>query len=261
MNRTVQNGIVAIIGVIAITATLNGLYLNFVKPGLQIPLLLSGALLVLIALHGTYAAEWRRRPPAHSVRGQAAGGEDAQDAEDAAEHHHHPRIGWLLLVPFLVLGVATPPPLGSYAARNDSGLVSTVQSAEGLSELSSAETVSISLGEYSARAMFDDAATLEPKTFRLQGFVAAAGSHDGWTLTRMALNCCAADGYAIKVDVRGGDQLEDDTWLEVEGTWVPTPGSPAAGATEVGPAGVTALPILQITSMRPIDQPANPYDG
>jgi uncharacterized membrane protein YcgQ (UPF0703/DUF1980 family) len=67
----------------------------------------------------------------------------------------------------------------------------------------------------------------------------------------MALSCCAADGYAIKVDVVGGERLPDDTWIEVVGRWRPTP-------ADVDPD--KALAIIEIASMRQTAKPANPYE-
>jgi uncharacterized repeat protein (TIGR03943 family) len=235
-----QAGLLVIIGLIALTAAVNGLYLNFVKPGLRIPLVFAG--LVLVAL-GAYGLLMPTRPRGtFTDRGPQVG----------HDHGRGPRVGWLLVVPFLILGVVVPPPLGSFSAQQDSGQLRSTAVAEDLAALDSGpEPVPMSLGEYSARALFDEGKSLQGRRVRLTGFVSTVDHGTGWALTRMALSCCAADGYAIKVDVIGGERLPDDTWLEVVGTWQPTP-------ADADPA--SALAVLRIEEMRTVKTPAQPYE-
>jgi uncharacterized repeat protein (TIGR03943 family) len=278
VNRLTQSTLVGVVGFIAGAATLNGLFLNFVKPSLQWPLLLASAILVAMSIYGLFADSGddehaeehldQQEPHVQHVDAEPAGpdltgdrragalvrGETSSDA-DGGSHSHAggPSIGWLLLVPFLLLGVVVPPPLGAFSAQRDSGLVRTVDSAEGLPELApSTGPLTMSLSEYSARALYDERRPLEGRTVRLTGFVSSLHGREGWTLTRMALSCCAADGYAVKVDVQGGQRLDDNTWLEVVGTWVPTP--PSSDPQRPG------LPIVRITSMTRVPQPSNPYE-
>lgn len=270
MNRLTQSTLVVLVGFIAGTATLNGLFLNFVKPGLKWPLLIASALLVAMGAYGVVVESAREE---HIGQGgdhpRPEGGEDShleggEDPHPGAEGgpvdhgaaHSHAggsRVGWLLIVPFMLLGVVVPPPLGAFSAQQDSGLVSGVQSAEGLPELApSTGPLQMSLSEYSARALYDERKPLQDRMVRLTGFASGSEGAEGWALTRMALNCCAADGYAIKVDVQGGEKLPDNTWVEVVGTWVPTP--PSADPQRPG------LPIVRIETMTRIPKPQNPYE-
>jgi uncharacterized repeat protein (TIGR03943 family) len=112
----------------------------------------------------------------------------------------------------------------------------------------------MTLGDYSVRAVFDAGRTLRANRVRLVGFVSsrrAGGTGPSWYLTRMAMSCCAADGYAIKIDVRGGDRLPNDTWVAVDGHWVKSAGSVDAPDT---------LAALQIESMQTVTAPAQAYE-
>ena len=234
MSPLLQSTVLGTVGMLAAAAAANGLYLNFVKESLRWPLLAAGALLVALAAYGALV--------------------DRPAAEEGGAGHGHPlRIGWLFALPFLLLGIVAPPPLGAYSAERDSGVLPRVESAEGLPPLPSwPDPLPLSLSEFSARALYDDRRPLAGRTVRLTGFVSRGQGREGWVLTRMALSCCAADGLAVKVAVRGGERLPDDTWLEVEGQWVPTPAA--------APGQTPGLPVLQISAQREIDRPAQPYE-
>ena len=103
---------------------------------------------------------------------------------------------------FLVLGFVVPPPLGSYAAERDDGTVRSQPSTLDYSSELPPGDVELTLTDYHMRALFDDGSTLQGRTVSLVGFVSASDSGGEWSLTRMKLSCCAADAYAVKVDVR-----------------------------------------------------------
>ncbi|MGL4744130.1 MAG: TIGR03943 family putative permease subunit [Dermatophilaceae bacterium] len=243
MRRVTQSGLVLVVGVIAATATANGLFLNFVKPALRIPLVLAAVLLVGLGLYGFFVEE-RRRP---------AASRSEETVEPVGQHGHGhgargPRVGWLLVIPFLLLGVVVPPPLGSYAAERDSGVVDSAD-AEGLGALPPGDPAELGLGEYSARALYAPA-SLAGRTVRLTGF-SSPGAGGRWVLTRMALNCCAADGFAIKVAVQNVPEVDTDEWVQVTGRF-------DENAQRV--AGGSALPVFVADDVRPIRIPENPYE-
>jgi uncharacterized repeat protein (TIGR03943 family) len=220
-----------VIGVIAALAALNGLYLNFVKPSLRLPLLVASAVLLLLGAHG-------------AVTDRGAGGADGHDHGGGT-----PRVGWLLVVPFLLLGVVVPPPLGAYSAAEDTGLV-TVSSAEGLGPLPDDDPVDLTLAEFQGRALFDPDRSLQGRTVRLVGF-ASPGTGGQWVLTRMSLNCCAADGFAVKVRVAGAPAVADDEWVRVTGTWRPAP---------IAAPESRELPVLDVRDLIRVPMPENPYE-
>jgi uncharacterized repeat protein (TIGR03943 family) len=244
-----QHLVLVTIGAITITTAWGGLYLNFVKPGLRWWLILAGALVLIMGAHGVLTGDAPlKSDPEHA--------EDHAEDLDAHQAHHDSRIGWLLLVPFVVLSVVVPPPLGSFSAERDSGAVrSSSANGSSLPPLkASAAPVMMTLADYSVRAVFDEGRTLQSNRVRLVGFVSSrrvGKSGPSWYLTRMAMSCCAADGYAIKIDVRGGDRLPNDTWVAVTGRWVRSAGSIDAPET---------LAAVQIESMQTVTAPARTYE-
>ena len=235
MRQVSQRGLLMVIGVIAALAAVNGLYLNFVKPSLRVPLLLASAVLLLLGAHDV-AQRRGDDGPEHGADGHDHGGRG-------------PRVGWLLVVPFLLLGVVVPPPLGSWSATEDTGLI-TVSSAEGLGPLPEGDPADLTLAEFQGRALFDPDRSLQGRTVRLVGF-ASPGTGGEWLLTRMSLNCCAADGFAVKVRVAGVPAVADDEWVRVTGTWRPAP---------IAAPESQELPVLEVRDLIRIPMPENPYE-
>jgi uncharacterized repeat protein (TIGR03943 family) len=253
VRRLTQSGLLLIIGVSSSVAALNGIYLNFVKPTLRLPILAAALILLLLGAYGVWE-DWRhpergdvdpRLDPARADAHPAV----TPEGDHGHDHSRGPRIGWLLVVPFLLLGVAAPPPLGSYSAAEDTGLIA-VTSAEGLPPLAAGDPVDITLAEFQGRALFDADRSLEGRRVSLVGF-ASPGRGDEWVLTRMALNCCAADGYAIKVAVAGAPAVADDEWVHVVGTWRPAP---------IATPETQQLPVLEVEELTRIAAPENPYE-
>lgn len=253
MRRVTQSGLLLVIGVIAGVAAINGIYLNFVKPSLRLPILVAALVLLLMGAYGVW--EDRRHPERDDVDPRvdpAPTGEVDDGAAVGGHGHDHsrgPRVGWLLVVPFLLLGVVVPPPLGSYSAAEDTGLI-TVTSAEGLPPLAAGDPVDLTLAEFQGRALFDADRSLEGRRVRLVGF-ASPGRGGEWVLTRMSLNCCAADGFAVKVAVAGAPAVADDAWVEVVGTWRPAP---------IATPDSQELPVLEVEDLARITAPENPYE-
>ena len=54
MSRTVQNVVLAVVGVILVTASSNGLVANLLSPAMQWPTVASGLVLVVLALLGSF---------------------------------------------------------------------------------------------------------------------------------------------------------------------------------------------------------------
>jgi uncharacterized repeat protein (TIGR03943 family) len=256
-----QNAILVGIGIIAVQTAWGGLYLNFVKPGLRWWLLAAGAVVMAMGTYGTFTDDDGTAENATgkntAAENTAAENNTAENIRADAEHedthmaHHGPRIGWLLLVPFVVLSVVVPPSLGAFAAERDSGALRSAPAPDTfLPNLPiTSAPVTMTLSEYAVRAVWEKGRSLTTHRVRLVGFASArrAGSTgQTWYLTRMALSCCAADAWAIKIDVRGGESLPEDTWVTVTGSWVKSAGSVDAPDT---------LAALQIESMQTVANP------
>jgi uncharacterized repeat protein (TIGR03943 family) len=244
VKRFTQNGLILVVGVIAALAAVNGVFLNFVKPSLQVPLLVAAGTLLLLGGYGMWAD---RRSSTHDDEETH---ERESDAVHGHDHDRGPRVGWLLVVPFLLLGVVAPPPLGAFSAAEDSGLIG-ITTIEGLPPLADGDPLDLTLAEFQARALADPEQSLTGRRVRLTGFASGAGVPGEWVLTRMSLNCCAADGFAVKVAVDGVPPLADDEWVQVVGTWRP---APLVGVDE------QELPVLEVEELTRIEAPENAYE-
>jgi uncharacterized repeat protein (TIGR03943 family) len=225
----------AMVGVTALWLGLTDAALAYVRGALRPPLVLSGVFLLVLA--GVAAS---RRDP-------GAGGH--------GHDHGAPRSGWLLALPVLMLLLAAPPALGSFAASRqvdtaaqagDPGVFPPLPEPVG-------EAVPIPVSEFVTRALYDKDRSLQGVRVRLVGFVAPREGGGYW-LTRFNLFCCAADGEAYQLEVRGDRaQRQADQWLVVEGRWLPQ-----KVYNGVVPSGVR--PVLIADSVTPVRPPADRYE-
>jgi uncharacterized repeat protein (TIGR03943 family) len=231
--------LLVVLGATVVWLWWSGQALNYVRPGLT-PWLLAGG--VVVALLGLL-------PPLGLL-----GKEPAVD-RGGGHHQHRGRVGWLLLVPVLVVMLVQPAALGSYAVASraavpgggDSGFDPLAAPVRG--------AVPMSMAEFVTRAVRDPGQSLAGVRVRLVGFVAPSEGHEGgYRLTRFVIFCCAADAEALQTVVRGDPTPRArDQWLEVEGTWLPRP--PAAEDDPSPPP-----PALQVATVRPVAPARPPYE-
>ncbi|WP_216591468.1 TIGR03943 family putative permease subunit [Streptomyces brasiliscabiei] len=215
------------------------LYLRYVQPGLRPFLIVSGALLVLLGL-------------AAGTRTLRAADHDG-DASDNGHAHEHgpagPRVARLLAVPALVLLLFPPPALGSYSADREAAAYAA-RGVGAFPALPKGDPVTLTLGEFSSRAVYDSERSLKGRTVRMTGFV-THGDDGTWYLTRLLVSCCAADASPYKVEIRDADAPVTGTWVTVTGTWHPE-GAP--GSEQARP------PVLDAGSVKRVAEPENPYE-
>jgi uncharacterized repeat protein (TIGR03943 family) len=250
--RRSQAVVMLLLGGAVLRITLTGTYLRYVKEGLRPLLLIAGALLIAAAVMTLWYDLRRRTRPGTEPDGHDAG----HDADGHGHAHREPRVGWLLLVPALALLLLAPPALGSSAAGRSGSVLAAQGSAFEASDyaaLPPGDPVGLGLLDYAARAVYDQGRTLDGRRVELTGFL-TPGPDGGTLLTRMILNCCAADGRPIKValtgDVPAG--LAPDTWVRVVGGYVPQ--------TAKDPVNDAAVPYLRVTSWQETPAPAQPYE-
>ena len=235
-----------VLGATAVWLWHSGQALNYVRPGL-VPLV-GAAGLVLVALG--------LLPPLGLFGASRAGHRsDGSGDQDGHQHQHGGRVGWLLLVPVLVVLLVQPAALGSYAAS--SRTVVPGSGGNGQFPPLSAPVrgaVPMPMAEFVTRAVRDPGQSLAGVRVRLTGFVAPAEAGDhGWRLTRFVIFCCAADAEALQTVIRGDAvPRARDQWLEVEGTWQPRP----AAVNDPNPQP----PVLDADLVRPIAPPRPPYE-
>ncbi|MCX2922427.1 TIGR03943 family putative permease subunit [Streptomyces sp. NEAU-W12] len=240
MNRQAQAALLFLLGATVLHAGLTDLHLRYVKAGLRPLLLLCGAVLVVTAV-ATVWYEWRG----------SRGSRTRRDGDfDDRRGHREPRVSWLLALPVLALILVAPPALGSYSATHTG---TALQKPFGFPELPAGGALRLGVGEYAARAVYDDGRGLGDRPIEITGFVALDPS-GAPQLVRMSLNCCAADGQPVKIALTGEvpPVLQPDAWLEVSGTYSPR--------RTKDPVNDGPVPYFEVTSAKPVPTPRDPYD-
>jgi uncharacterized repeat protein (TIGR03943 family) len=228
--------LLAVLGATAVLLAWTGAALNYVRPGLRPFLLAGGLVLVALGLLPPFGLLGREQP----------------DRAGRSHRHPEPRIGWLLLVPVLVLVLVQPAALGSYAAA---GRAATPGGGGVYPPLAAPVrgAVPMPMAEFVTRALRDQDRSLAGVRVRLVGF-ANPTNGGGYRLTRFVIFCCAADAEALQVDVHGDPvPRPGDQWLEVEGIWVPRPVAREDDSEPPPPA-------LAASAVRPIPAPRPPYE-
>jgi putative membrane protein len=234
VNRTVQATVLALIGGAMLRATFTDLYLRYVKAELR-PLLLAAGIVLIVAAGATAWYEWR-----HSRGNRTAG-----------HGHREPRISWLLLLPLFALVFVTPPALGSYSAMHTG---TGLQPPWGLAPLPAGNPVPLGLVDYAGRAAYDNGRSLGDRRVTITGFLAFDENGEPY-LTRMILNCCAADAQPVKIGLSGQipPVLQPDSWLEVTGAYT---GKQIADPINGGP-----IPFIDVSEARPVPAPPDEYES
>jgi uncharacterized repeat protein (TIGR03943 family) len=233
--------LLVVLGATVVWLWWSGQALNYVRPGLA-PWLLAGG--VVVGLLGLL-------PPLGLL-----GKQTAQADHGGGHHQHRGRVGWLLLVPVLVVMVVQPAALGSYAVPSRAAVPGGGHQG-GFQPLAAPVrgAVPMSMAEFVTRAVRDPDQSLAGVRVRLVGIVAPSeGKEGGYRLTRFVIFCCAADAEALQAVVRGDPTPRArDQWLEIEGTWQPRP--PAAEDDPSPPP-----PALQANLVRPVAPARPPYE-
>ncbi len=240
MRRETQNILLVLLGGALLKISFTGTYLRYVKPSHQWLLITGGAVMILLA--------------AVSIVREVRGRHDFE-AEHDHGHAHSARSAWLLVLPVLAVFLIGPPPLGSDSVERAAGNRPEVPSTEGegsalFPELPPGEPIALPLSDFSARAAWDRGHSLDDRTARLTGFVVQEG--DDTYVARLAISCCAADAFPVKVKLLGQElsHLADDTWIVVD--VVLRPGS-ATRANEY-------VPSATVHAVRGIPEPEDPYE-
>lgn len=281
MTREAEAMVLLVIATIVGRLTFEGGYQSYVKSGLFWPLVLSVVVLAAVGVltwwgdrrladgAGVHGIDGAHHPDVHGAdhpgqdqapalavhvhdgSGTAAHGHDGHDAHGHEGHGHSGRVGLLLLVPVAVLALIAPAPLGAFAA--DRGVANQVsEPVLALPELPAPVNgaTDLSLGQLLLRAYWEDGEGIVDVPVRLQGFVVPVegGAPGEFLLTRFAVACCAADGQVRQVLVAGVPAVPaTDQWVEVVATWG-------------GELRDDRFPVLDVQSLAPIPEPAQPYE-
>lgn len=220
------------------------LCLRYVKEGMQPLLVASGVVLLLL---GLASAVLDRQKPDPQKKKEEEEGEEEGHGGHGHDHSGLPRVAWLLLLPALSLLFYAPPALGAYTASRQPPRA--VAERSDFDPLPAGSPVPMTLSDFTSRVRQDRAQSVKGRSIRMTGFVTPGGPGGSWDLTRIILNCCAADAQSVKVRIHGGPVLPANTWVTVTGTW-------HAG----GKLGTSSAPVaLDARTVEKVDRPWNGY--
>jgi uncharacterized repeat protein (TIGR03943 family) len=242
-------------GLLALWMGLTDAMLKYLKPSMRPWLVLAGALLVAVGVRGIVRVRQRERVAHHG-----GPGDDGADAH--AGHTHHQGVGWLLVVPILVVLVLGQQSLGAFAAAHSSTRNLPPYSFDIAGEADSQDTSQPELqlvDVYLGAQQLGNRGYLAQHAVRLRGFVTT--SHDlgpnGFVLTRFLVSCCAADATPVSIAMVDGDHApKPGHWVEVTAQLEPHYVAP--GAASASDLPTTTMRVHSITS---IGEPSEPYEG
>ncbi|MEV5003230.1 TIGR03943 family putative permease subunit [Nocardioides sp. LML1-1-1.1] len=225
MNRNAQAVVLAALGALTLRVSVTDEHTRYVNAAMKWPLVVSGVLMLLLALSRVLRREDGGEPTTPAV--------------------------WVLLLPVVVGLAVQPAALGAYVADRRVNDVSAQQYDEpAVDPLPRDRTTDVGLAEFvSLAAGYGEA--LAGREVRLVGFVTHA---DGaWFVNRLTISCCAADASAFRVRIDAGDVRVDvpaeKTWVRVVGRW----------AEGTGVEGVD-LPALRASAVEEVPAPRQPYE-
>ena len=237
MSRETENALLLLLGLATAIITISGVYTRYVKPSLLPWLAAVAVLLIVLALSAI-------------VRDLRRGRDDKTGSDEPTGHAHRRGIGWLIAVPVLLLAFVVPPALGAQAAAPIAITLSPNELRQPFPSLPAGRAPEVSLKEVMKRVALDSAGTLNSRLITIVGFTLKADS--GTDLARITIFCCAADAQLGRLHLRGpaaaAAELPDNTWIRVEGTIAP----PADAASP-------AIPTMTVSTLTPVDAPANTY--
>ncbi|WP_019925889.1 TIGR03943 family putative permease subunit [Nocardia sp. BMG111209] len=272
MNRVAQNFVLLLIGIAVVKIAADGTYLRYVKPALGPFLLVSGTILVLLAL--TAIVRDLRRPRTAAVTEPATVGHGAtnriaaeQDPSlDEDEHGHSDRPHWLLLAPIAALLIVVPPALGAGSVQSGTTAQASVGQPGATDDgkydfgpLPAGSAPTVRMYDLIDRASYDSSGALDDHDVTVVGFIVRTaadgaprtdGSRGGVDLARLVITCCVADAQTMRIHLAGDFPLPaDDTWVSVRGRVQPDSAVPQTRMT----------PTLTVADLHAIPAPARVY--
>lgn len=238
MNRPARNLLLLLFGCAIAIAAATGTYLNYVRPVMFWFLVASAVVVVGLAVTGMAADIAEARS------------EEEADDHDAGHAHGSGRLGWLLLVPVLLLLFCAPPALDPTSAQRTVVVAAaTDEPGRAYPPLPPGEAPHIALSDFQNRAVSDTAGTLD-RDVSLTAYVTHIDGRP--FLARIMIWCCVADARPIQIEVAGAPALPTD------GSWV-------TAVARLVPGTATRerhyRPIVDLVSAHPVAQPSPPYDS
>jgi uncharacterized repeat protein (TIGR03943 family) len=203
VSREARALILTAMALLLLRLSLTGQHVLFVKPSMGPFLLVAGGVVAVLAACAMFEPE---------------------SEHDHDDHHGAHRLAWLLMVPFVVVFVIGPAPLGSFMVTRQPHRV-TAEPGSGAQYRLPAPVdgaVELTVNEINQHGLYDVDQHMTGARLRVDGFVVpdTDGPKGTFLLTRFVLSCCAADAYPVSLRISGIRHLpQKDTWVRIEGTW------------------------------------------
>jgi uncharacterized repeat protein (TIGR03943 family) len=244
MRRETQNILLVLLGGALLKLALTGTYLRYVKESLQPWLVVTGGVMVVLAVVSIV----------RDIRaGQAQpDGDEHGGVEHDGHEHGTSRSPWMLLLPVFAVFLISPPALGADTVnRSDRNAAQEAKASSGFAPLPSDEVVPLTIGEFVTRTAWDDSGSLDDRTVKLTGFVVRKDADV--FIARLTISCCAADASPVKAKMVAQDfsTLPTDQWVEATGRVVP------GSATKES----AFVPTFTVSQVVPITAPEDTYEG
>lgn len=243
MRRETQNILLVLLGGALLKISFTGTYLRYVKPSHQWLLIVAGVVMLALAAFSIYRDLTAHRHPAP----------DEHDHND--DHNHSARSAWLLVLPVLAVFLVTPPALGSDSVQRAADTAPVNDGSALFPALAPAAVLPLQLSEFSERAAWDSGDSLDGRRIRLTGFVVHEGART--YVARIAIGCCAADAYPVKVELRDADTADADLTRHPDDSWI-------HAVVELVPGSATKandyIPSATVHSVQPTAEPEDPYE-
>ncbi|MEJ2856651.1 MULTISPECIES: TIGR03943 family putative permease subunit [unclassified Saccharothrix] len=247
MRRETQNILLVLLGGALLKLALSGTYLRYVKESLQPWLVVTGGVMIVLAVV-SIARDLKASREAASEGHVEHGGHVGHEGHE----HGTSRSPWMLLLPVLAVFLISPPALGADTVnRSDRNAAQESKASNGFAALPSDAVVPLTISEFVTRTAWDDSGSLNDRTVRLTGFVVR--KEQNTYLARLTISCCAADAAPVKTLMVGQDftGLPNDQWVEATGKVVP------GSATKDN----AYVPTFTVESLTPITTPEDTYEG
>ncbi|MEU6283815.1 TIGR03943 family protein [Streptomyces sp. NPDC047028] len=245
MKRSLRAVLLVLSGVALLRISLfSDVCLRYVKEGMRPLLIASGVVLLLL---GAASAVLDRR---ERGRGESAEHDEPTRRGEGHGHDHSgvPRVAWLLLLPALSLLFYAPPALGAYTASRQPPKA-VVAEDDDFGPLPRTSPLPMTLTHFTERVRQDWRQAIRGRDIEMTGFVTPAPAGGSWDLTRIIINCCAADAQSVKVRIYSGQVPPANTWVTVTGNWHP------GGRLGTGSAPVA----LDAHTVTKVAKPVNAY--
>lgn len=290
MNKEAQSVVVGLLGGLLIGITVSGKFTSYVRPGFGPLLMVAGIILVVIGVvslvtvvRGEVGRDRASAGLAGADAGHHADGAD-RGAHDAHGHQHdRSRAAWMILAPILMLVVVSPAALGADAVARSAGAQGLVGLAptpikktaadgyapnDGSGSAGSGSSVGrrtipfdplpvgpnpvIGVKDLVMRALYDGTNSVATTPVTVVGFISPAGDGytSGYTIARMAINCCAADANPTRIHVDGPAPFPVNSWVAAVVT------AQEGTATEAN----NYVPVVDVRSIEQVQQPTDPYE-